>query len=135
MGGRWNSRGRVMVYTSEHRSLAALETLVHIPRAQLLRDAFAIVGVEVPDDLVEDLDPRALPPGWNDPQDARATRALGDAWLDERASVALRVPSAVIPREFNLLLAPEHPDWGRVAIGEAETFLFDLRLTSASRRA
>ena len=29
-GGRWNSRGVAVVYTSATRSLAALETLVHL---------------------------------------------------------------------------------------------------------
>lgn len=117
-----------MVYASEHRSLAALETLVHVPRVQLLRDAYVAIEVRVPDELVLELDRAELPPGWNDPEDERVAQAFGEAWLREGASVALRVPSAVVPAESNLLLAPEHPDWGRVEIGTAEAFLFDRRL-------
>ena len=37
-----------MVYTSEHRSLAALETLVHLPRVQLLRDEYVMIVVTIP---------------------------------------------------------------------------------------
>lgn len=130
MGGRWNSRGRVMVYTSEHRSLAALETLVHVPRVQLLRDDYLVIPITIPDELVLDFDTGGLPDGWNDPEDGRATQSLGDAWLREGSSVALRVPSAVLPREWNLLLSPDHPDWPQVEIGEAEPFLFDARLAT-----
>lgn len=117
-----------MVYTSEHRSLAALETLVHVPRVQLLRDTYVMIEARIPDELVLELDPDDLPPGWHDPEDERAAQAIGDAWLREGASVALRVPSAVLPAESNLLLSAEHPYWERVEIGAAEAFLFDRRL-------
>jgi RES domain-containing protein len=116
------------VYLSEHRSLAALEVLVHVPRVQILRDRYAMIPVEIPDELVEDLDAATLPSGWNDPVDLGSTQRIGDRWLEERASAALRVPSAVIRGERNLLLAPDHPDAGRIDIAGPEAFLFDARL-------
>ena len=127
-GGRWNSPGRAVVYTSENRATAALEILVHVRRAQLLRDAYVIFKLDVPDKLVSVLDPHALVRGWDAPIETSASTDIGDAWFDARASVALRVPSVAIRGETNVLLNPMHPDFRRVVIGLPEPFLFDARL-------
>lgn len=129
-GGRWNSSGRAVVYVSENRATAALEILVHVRRAQLLRDAYVMFMLDVPDDLTSVLDPQALLPGWDAPIETTASTDIGDVWFDARASVALRVPSVVIRGETNLLLNPEHPDFGQIVIHPPEPFLFDVRLTS-----
>jgi RES domain-containing protein len=42
--------------------------------------------------------------------------------------VALRVPSVIVPGEFNYLLNPAHPQFASVKIGKSEPFLFDPRL-------
>lgn len=116
-----------MVYTSESRALAALETLVHVERPRNLRNAYLIVPASIPDELVESLDASSLPPAWRSPTDMQGTRAIGDTWSRHRVSVALRVPSVLLPQEFNVLLSPEHPDWRHVTIGEPEAFAFDSR--------
>lgn len=128
VSGRWNSRGRRMVYTSQSRALAALETLVHLERPQLLETEYVIIPASVPDELVESVDPTTLSVGWNSLIDLRGTQKIGDAWLEGGRSVALRVPTALIPGEFNVLLSPDHPDWASVNVGEPELFSFDLRL-------
>ena len=129
-GGRWNSPGRAVVYTSENRATAALKILVHVRRAQLLRDAYIMFKLDVPDELVSVLDLHALARGWDAPIETSSSTDIGDAWFDARASVALRVPSVVIRGETNLLLNPEHPNFGQVVIGPPEPFLFDVRLSS-----
>ena len=127
-GGRWNSVGRAVVYTSEHPATAALEILVHVKRSQLLRDHYSVIVAEVPDDLIAQLDPAALQKGWDAPEEGKASTDVGDAWFDAQVSVGLRVPSAVLRGQFNVLLNPLHPDWEQVALGELEAFLFDARL-------
>ncbi len=117
-----------MVYASEHPAVAALELLVHLKRAQLLRDHYSVIAAEVPDALIRSLDPSALPEGWNTPEEGAASTAIGDTWFGERISVALRVPSVVMRGQFNVLLNPLHPDWPQVSVHEAEPFLFDPRL-------
>ncbi len=87
-----------------------------------------IVEACVPDDAVMILEPTGLPEGWNDPADPGAAARVGDAWLDSGASLALRVPSAVLPLEFNLVLNVRHPRMGEVEVGEPVRFRFDARL-------
>lgn len=127
-GGRWNSPGRAIVYASENRATAALEILVHVRRAQLLRDDYVIFQLDIPDDIVATLKPGVLAEGWDAAIETAASTDVGDAWFDTRASVALRVPSVAIRRETNLLLNPEHSDFGKVVIRPPERFLFDKRL-------
>jgi len=129
VGGRWNSPGRNVVYTSTHPSTAVLEILVHVRRADLLRDDYTMVSADIPDALALDLDIGELSPGWDSAQETAASTAIGDEWYDTAASVALRVPSVVMRGEHNLLLNPHHPDWKRVTIGSPERLLFDSRLS------
>lgn len=128
MGGRWNSPGRSIVYASEHPSTAVLEVLVHLKRAQLLRDAYVMIAADVPDKLALELAPAALASDWDAPEETRASADVGDAWFDEASSLALCVPSVVMRGQKSVLLNPEHPEWHRVMVGEPEPFLFDTRL-------
>jgi RES domain-containing protein len=126
-GGRWNSVGRSVVYTSEHPSLAALETLAHADRKRFARDLLAF-EVHVPTDLVARLDDADLPPDWRARPDAPAARAVGDAWLTAGTHAALSVPSVLVPQERNVLLDPGHPRFAEVRIGGPVAFRFDDRL-------
>lgn len=127
-GGRWNTPGRAVVYTSEHPATAVLEVLVHAERPQLLRDSFVMLSAEVDDTLVRTLDVSALPARWNELGDMTIGQRIGDTWFDKQVSVALRVPSVILRGQFNVLLNPEHPDWAQVDQGEPEPFMFDPRL-------
>jgi len=127
-GGRWNTPGRAVVYTSEHPATAVLEVLVHAERPQLLRDSFVMLSAEVDDTLVRTLDVSALPARWNELGDMTIGQRTGDTWFDKQVSVALRVPSVILRGQFNVLLNPEHPDWAQVDLGEPEPFMFDPRL-------
>jgi len=82
----------------------------------------------VPADLVETLDEESLPKGWNAADVPEAARGVGDRWLASGRSVALRVPSAVIPLEPNLVVDPLHADFGRLTIHPAERAELDPRL-------
>lgn len=122
-GGRWNSEGRAVVYSSDSGALAALEILVNLKVAALLRQAYVKLDIEIAAELVE-----TLPAGAVDLDDRAATRAFGDAWLDATRSAVLSVPSRVIAWERNLLLNPAHPDFSRCRPGEVTPFAVDPRL-------
>ena len=126
-GGRWNSPGLPAVYCAGHLSLALLEYFVHIPPAMRRRAAMPemrAVRLTVPESAAETL-AEAGPQQLADPD---WCRAKGDSWLRQGAAVALRVPSAVVPEEQNVILNPRHPNFRSVRLAEVTSFRFDPRL-------
>jgi hypothetical protein len=59
------------------------------------------------------------------PPDVQKT---GGAWAKGGARAVLRVPSAVIPAEFNYLVNPGHPDSCKIVYGAPRRFIFGGRL-------
>jgi RES domain-containing protein len=125
-GGRWNSVGTAAVYASATLSLALVETLVHVPSGVL--PAYTAVPIEFDDSLVAVVDAPDLPPNWKDQPAPPETRAIGDTWVGSLKSALLRVPSVVVPGEFNYVVNPRHPDFGRIRIAAPMPFPFDPRL-------
>jgi len=126
-GGRWNSPGTAMVYLATSESLAALELLVHLQSSHLLM-SYCSIGVELDDASIEILDAAALPADWRSHPAPAELQRIGDRWVSEGRSLGLRVPSAIVPREANLLINPIHPQMHDLAIGPARPFDFDPRL-------
>ena len=125
LGGRWNSPGTRMIYTSGSAALAALEMLVHLGRMTTL-PAYVVISCDFDEKLAIDVD--KLPKNWRTFPAPPDVQAIGDAWLKSGKSAVLRVPSAVIPAESNYLLNPAHAKFDRIRIGELERFELDLRL-------
>ena len=127
-GGRWNSEGVAVVYTSSTLSLAALEYLVHIDPQDVPGDLIA-VAVEVPDQTpIEKVQIRDQPSDWNLVFDHPRCVAIGDDWIAAGRSLGLLVPSALVPEEWNLLLNPVHADAQSVRVTATRPFVFDHRL-------
>jgi RES domain-containing protein len=125
-GGRWNSPGVPVVYTSAYQSLAALETLVHLqPRGSL---RFVVFPVEFAEELAEHLPDSDLPARWRVEPPGALTMGIGDAWARTSRAAVLAVPSVVVPQETNYLLNPLHHEFGRISIGKPIDFSFDPRL-------
>ena len=129
VGGRWNLPGLALLYTAETRSLAMLEVLVHLPAGDLPADMY-LLTLDVPDALSrQEVAPTDLPPDWQRLTQPLPTALLGHAWLQSSSTLALRVPSVIVPQERNLLLNPTHPEFGQVQLAaEPELFTFDERL-------
>jgi RES domain-containing protein len=133
-GGRWSSKGTTVAYAGATLSLAALEFLVHAEIARLsMVELVACVARCREDISVESVPESRLPAGWRAAPAPRALAALGDSWVREKRSALLRVPSAIIPRELNVLVNPAHPDAARIEYGKPEPFRFDGRLVAGRR--
>ncbi len=127
-GGRWSPKGIAVNYTAESRALAVVEVLAQVDdRARLADLRWVLISAEFPEALIER--PARYPAESRQFPRTLTTQAFGESWAKEARSVALRVPSAVVPGEFNYLLNPAHPDFSRVKIARPEPFSFDSRLT------
>lgn len=117
-GGRWNSPGHPLIYSAETAALAVLEVRVHLDLAwDLLPDDYVLVAIGLPEVPIEEL--RDLP---------KKTVDVGDAWLASRRSALLKVPSAIVPECFNILINCAHPDAAAISIASIRSFVFDDRL-------
>jgi RES domain-containing protein len=126
-GGRWNSRGTPMVYTAGSQALAVLEMLVHLESADLLRH-YRLMPVTFENRMVKVLNLKTLPANWQRRPTPASLRAIGDAWVASAESLVLRVPSVVVPGEWNYLLNVLHPEFSRLAVGKPIAYRFDPRL-------
>ncbi|HKB88886.1 MAG TPA: RES family NAD+ phosphorylase [Opitutaceae bacterium] len=113
-GARWNSSGLHAVYCSEHLSLGILEVLAHLtPKGRTSpRGYFEIVLDEL---AIYVVPRRHLPRSFGPMTPEHITQAIGDEWLKGKATVAMKVPSAIIPTEYNYILNPTHLDFKKAA--------------------
>lgn len=130
-GARWNSPGRLLIYTSEHYATALLEKLVHAGRTQL-PGAHHAAAIEIPQDLpIEEFDPRSAP-GWETEESAVA-QAYGDSWHASGRTAVLIVPSLPgQPVERNFIINPGHPDAARIRVMPSFDVVWDGRLFGPS---
>lgn len=108
-GGRWNRKGTPIVYCSGSIALAILEVIGHLRSDQMDRTRY-VVRVEVPDPVWDACAAMTVPDGWSRHPFGAASQDAGTAWAIENNSALLRVPSALVPEEDNLLVNPAHPD-------------------------
>ncbi|HTX36615.1 MAG TPA: RES family NAD+ phosphorylase [Bryobacteraceae bacterium] len=125
-GGRWNPKGTEVIYAAASRSLAVIEILVHY--SVLPRD-FVITPIFLPDSIsLIDVPKAVLASGWDQPIPMPVTQEYGRAWIASKGSAVLRVPSAVIPREWNYVINVFHPEFPGITFGPPDPFSFDPRL-------
>lgn len=126
---RWNSTGMFVIYAASTCSLACLENLVH--RNGFGNDSdYSLLTISFPNTIKTlDIDSKKLPKGWNNISENGhlICRTIGDAWIRNQQSAILFVPSAIIPKEQNVLINPNHPDFKKIKFTNQE-FAFDKRL-------
>lgn len=127
-GARWNQKGTAALYTATSPALATVELLVHVD-ANLLPSDLRLVYIEVPDDAsVTIVSVAALPKRWRAFPAPSELADLGTRWVASRETLLLRVPSAVVVDEHNVLVNPAHPDFPGVRVSKVNAYTFDERL-------
>ena len=132
-GGRWNSAGVRVAYGSGSVALATLEVLIGLQRTGVLA-SYVLTSAQFDEESVEVIAAESLPDHWRRYPAPPETQTIGDRWVIEQRSLALQVPSAIIPTESNYLLNPAHPDFASVAISAPVAFAFDERLAASPRK-
>jgi RES domain-containing protein len=129
-GGRWNPKGMAALYTAESPAQALLEYLPHFPDTGSPPDLM-LVTLWFPESLsVLELPEDKIPAEWAFRPPHPSTIHIGRTWLINQATVALRVPSVMLPygKAWNLILNPAHPDYATGKLVEVASLPFDPRL-------
>jgi RES domain-containing protein len=127
-GGRWNSEGTEVVYTSKSVSLAIMENFVHLGVLVNNKLQYSIATINIPDNLIDVLKVEQLPSDWKTNPPPESTAQIGDAWIQNNSSLALVVPSVVVPIEENVLINPLHKDFSKISIIEINDYYYDDRM-------
>ena len=126
-GGRWNSKGTAVIYTSASRALCVTELAVNLPLVITPLD-YHLITIEVPDSYMYELDTKLYPEYWRSVPHLDATQKLGDKFITEAKYLTMKVESAVVQDEYNFLINPRHKSFSKVKIQKIEAFRFDSRL-------
>jgi RES domain-containing protein len=129
-GGRWNSKGIYMLYTSINSSLAYLENLVHFDELDMPPDLYiSSINIQADENMVYQLPDKEYPDSWQ-LLDNLENKRMGDQWMIEKKYLAFKVRSAVNPAEYNFLLNPLYPGYhDLLKIDSVEPLKIDARLT------
>ena len=130
-GYRWNSFNTKLVYTTESRALATLEVSVHLDLSEDLPTDRYYVEIEIPNDIIIlEVNIQDLPQDWDAKPPTLTTQTIGDDFVFQNEAAILKVPSSIVPQEFNYLINPNHADASRIKISSKSSMKFDARFKS-----
>lgn len=127
-GYRWNSINTYLVYTAESRALATLEVSVHLDLSEDLPIDRYYVEIDIPDEVeILELRTEDLPDNWDIQPPSFETQYIGDDFVIDNEAAVLKVPSSIVPPEYNYLINPSHPDAKKITVVSEKPFTFDKR--------
>ena len=126
-GGRWNHVSIPCIYCSENRALAVLEYTVNVNIDDIPR-TLSITTFEIPDKGIFEIVSASLPGNWKEAPAPASTKDFGSSLLKDLKYPVLKIPSAVIEKEFNYILNPLTPLSGNFKILEVVDFIYDVRI-------
>ena len=131
---RWNRRGQNVIYAGTSRSLVTLESIVH--KSSIKPAAvYKVMVISVSDDenLIKRISVKELPKNWNTLTAYTTLQAIGSAWYESHETLLLRVPSVIVPHEYNFVINTEHTGFNKsVKLARVEDYFFDDRLLKSN---
>lgn len=126
-GGRWNHKSVPCIYTSESRALALLEYTVNINIEEIPR-ALSMLTFEIPTADIEIIRENKLPGNWRQSPAPSSTKDFGTHLLKTSVHAVLKIPSSIIPQEYNYILNPLHLNSKYLKIVDLKDFIYDVRI-------
>ncbi len=127
-GFRWNSLNTYLVYSAESRALATLEVSVHLDFNEDLPTDRFYVEIDIPDEIeIVELSIEQLPENWDSKPPILEKQFIGDDFAEQNNAAVLKVPSSIVPPEFNYLINPMHPDSSKIKVVSTQRLQFDSR--------
>lgn len=127
---RWNLDDQKVIYAGSSRALAALEWLTK-SAAVNIQLPYKVLVIALPKEqhFTTVVDVQKLPADWRNLSSYPELQKIGSDWYISGQSLILKVPSAVIPAEFNYVISLSHRDFAaHVSIVSVEDFPWDKRL-------
>lgn len=129
-GGRWNHPLTSCLYTSESRALAILEFAVNIDLDAIPR-ALCLVCYSFDINAMHVVDAVSLPGNWREFPAPISTRSFGTRLLDTLQKPIIKIPSCIIPEEFNYLIHPAYIQQINLSFKSISDFAFDTRIKAS----
>ena len=126
-GGRWNHKLTACIYTSESQALAVLEYTVNVNIDDIPR-ALSISFIQIPEKSVLELTVAQLPGDWRASPAGTSSKDFGTQLLRKAEFAVIKVPSAVIPDEYNFLLNPAYAGNSAFSVINVKDFVYDVRI-------
>lgn len=127
---RWNLDEQFTIYTASSRSLASLELIVNLNViSPAMRYKVMVISIADEESLFTQILQAKLPASWRSMTAYAQLQRIGSNWYQSRSSLILKVPSAVIPQEYNYIINTYHPDFAeKVTLVRTEDYFWDERL-------
>ena len=130
VANRWNKNDEFVIYTGGSRALSTLELVVH--RSSISIDnsyKLLVIELNCKESEILEVNESLLPKNWQSVEAYPKLQEIGSDWYQNFEYLVMRVPSAIIPKEYNYLLNTRHPDFNKkVKIKELENYEWDNRL-------
>ena len=127
---RWNLKGQNVIYAGSSRSLASLELIVHKGAVKpALIYKVMVISIADDDYLMKQIQIKSLPSDWRSFSAYSNLQKIGSDWYNTRESLVLKIPSAIIPLEYNFMINTDHPEFvSKIKLVRTEDYFWDSRV-------
>jgi RES domain-containing protein len=126
---RWNKKDEFVIYTGSSRSLSTLETVVH-RSAINISSPYKLLKISIDEKtIIQEIKRAELPSNWMTIEGYIALQEIGSNWYKSLETLVLKVPSSIIPQEYNYIINTKHPLFTtHIKLESIEDFTWDKRL-------
>jgi RES domain-containing protein len=126
---RWNKKDEFVIYSGSSISLSTLEMVAHRSYINISSKYKLLIILITDESLIKELDINDLPENWKSIEAYVELQEIGSKWYHSNESLVLRVPSAIIPQEYNYIINTKHPIFATNIIPkDVDDFAWDNRL-------
>ena len=88
-----------------------------------------VISIADDDFLFKKIHIKDLPTNWRAFASYSTLQRIGSDWVNSQETLVLKVPSAVVPYEYNYVINTEHEDFNKkVRLVRTEEYFWDSRI-------
>lgn len=126
---RWNKKDEFVIYTGSSRSLSTLEMVAHRSYINISSQYKILIILITDESSIKEIDINDLPENWKSIEAYVELQEIVSQWYHSNESLVLKVPSSIIPQEYNYIINTKHPKFAtHVILQNVDDFVWDNRL-------